>query len=79
MRERSSGKITITVSRAELVMLQDALDDAIGGSWHNQRAYYALGRRLHALTGEELPPSWPRRRRRIPAGSEPITAARVSR
>jgi hypothetical protein len=52
MRERSSGKITITVSRAELVMLQDAVDDANPGS---SAAWRALGRRLHALTGEDLP------------------------
>ena len=79
MGDRRKGRTAITVTRAELIMLQDALDDAIGGSWHNQSAYYALGRRLHVLTGEELPPDWPRRRRRIPAGSEPIIAARVSR
>lgn len=76
MRERRSDKTAISVSRAELFVLQDLVDDACGDC--------ALGRRLHALTGEKS--FWDEAREREAAAprlsggrGEPVTAARVSR
>ncbi len=73
MRQRRTGKGAIEVTRRELFMLQDAIDDAFGDC--------ALGGRLHALTGEKS--FWDEAREREPPArsgrGEPLTAARVNR
>lgn len=54
--QRKKRSFRLIISRAELLMLQDATDDvASGGATVDAaRRLRALQRKLHALTGEEL-------------------------
>jgi hypothetical protein len=55
---KRSRAIRLTVTRTELLWIQDAVDD-IGAlpKPSTDARLFALQRKLHALTGEELPPS----------------------
>lgn len=57
--QRKTRPFRLTVTKRELLHLQDAVDDAVGefDAGRAPAAKVALSRRLHALTGEPLPPS----------------------
>lgn len=65
--KNAKGHVRLDVTKEQLVVLQDALDDYAGDCLGHQKGAdaartRALQRKLHNLTGEEMPPTQAARR-----------------
>lgn len=75
--QRKKHPIRLDVTKHELIILQDATDDyagnagaGAGATGEDAKGLRALQRKLHELTGEEMPPTQAARRASLRRGAK---------